>query len=76
MGNMKSHKGKDVMRHTTSGYCDCACRDCFDLAIASVGDEVGKVFCHDCEAAGCYGVESGDADCQRDDAYGVEEGET
>lgn len=33
-----------------SGYCDCACRDCFEIAI---NDEDEPALCNDCEAAGC-----------------------
>lgn len=45
-----------------SGYSDCPCRDCFDVAMD--GD-----LCHDCADAGCS--PDGDAECERDDAYGV-----
>jgi hypothetical protein len=31
------------------GYCDCACRDCFEIAIG----EAGKALCSACEEAGC-----------------------
>lgn len=31
-----------------SGYVDCACRDCFEVAIGKHGD-----MCWECEAAGC-----------------------
>lgn len=51
-----------------SGYTDCACRDCFDVAIGGL--------CGLCEAAGCYEY-TPDADtwptmrhnfeCQRED---------
>lgn len=41
-----------------SGYCHCACRDCFEIAIG----RAGKSFCLACKAAGC---EIGD-DCQVD----------
>jgi len=55
-----------------TGYCDCACRDCFDIAIGDPKTE--RVLCGDCEAAGCDA--SGDCDCERDDAYGGEVCET
>jgi hypothetical protein len=48
-----------------SGYCDCACRDCFDIAIGTAG----KAMCHECKKAGC---EANDGECCRDDAYGIE----
>lgn len=32
-----------------SGYTDCACRDCFEIAIG----EAGEAVCHECEKAGC-----------------------
>jgi len=51
-----------------SGYTDCACRDCFDVAI----DGDGKpALCGDCEQAGCS-IE-GDGECQRADAYGMDQ---
>jgi hypothetical protein len=52
------------MQYDTSGYCDCACRDCFEIAISSVGDIVGTVLCYECKEAGC---EAQDSDCQRED---------
>ena len=58
-----------MAKHKTSGYVDCACRDCFDIAIASAGDIVGTVLCSECKDAGC---EADDGECQRDDAYGDE----
>jgi len=33
----------------SGGYCDCACRDCFEIAIG----KAGEALCHDCETAGC-----------------------
>lgn len=57
-----------------SGYTDCACRDCFDVAMDGG-------LCRLCEDAGC--IHANDAEtaaghphyleCQRDDAYGVED---
>lgn len=44
-----------------NGYVECACRDCFNLAIG----RQGKTMCHDCRAAGC----ERDAECSRSDAY-------
>jgi hypothetical protein len=41
----------------SSGYCDCACRDCFEIAIA--GDDE-PAFCSACEEAGC----EEDSECQ------------
>lgn len=41
-----------------SGYCDCACRDCFEIAITS--DDEKPAFCHACEGAGC----ELDSECQ------------
>jgi hypothetical protein len=49
-----------------SGYSDCACRDCFDIAITSDGS---PAFCTECEEAGC----EPDQDCQQPGAYGAEE---
>jgi hypothetical protein len=48
-----------------SGYVDCKCRDCFELAIASDDD---GAYCSECEEAGCVC----DAECQRADAYGCD----
>lgn len=48
--------------HEQSGYCDCACGTCFDIAIASVGDTVGEVLCSECFEAGC----EPDEECYRD----------
>lgn len=50
-----------------SGYTDCACRDCFEIAIG----EPGEAFCWECEEAGC----EGDSDCQSESAYGGSEDE-
>ena len=50
----------------SSGYTDCACRDCFDVAVSS--DTSKPELCSDCEDAGCDGGE-----CQRPDAYGCGE---
>ncbi len=47
-----------------SGYTDCACRDCFDVAISS---DARLGMCLLCKQAGC---DTG-GECQRDDAYGV-----
>ncbi len=58
-----------------TGYTDCACRDCFEIAIG----EAGEAMCHGCVDAGCYadGDETtkghpGYAECQREDAYGMD----
>lgn len=60
-----------------SGYQDCACRDCFDIAI---GDGE-PTLCNDCKSAGCeaypgYPYPRGSLSrsfyCQRADAYGVD----
>ncbi len=49
-----------------SGYVDCACRDCFEIAIG----EPGEAFCSDCEKADCSG---GDSECDSPTAYGASE---
>ena len=51
-----------------SGYCDCACRDCFDVAITSTNK---LALCHACRDAGCDGESA--SECARDDAYGCAE---
>jgi hypothetical protein len=51
---------------TGSGYCDCKCRDCFEIAIADDTDE--SAFCNECEEAGC----EEDEECCCEGAYGGE----
>jgi hypothetical protein len=41
-----------------SGYTDCSCRDCFEIAIASDGET--DPLCWECEEAGCV---SNDGEC-------------
>ena len=53
----------------TSGYSNCACRDCFDVAVSD--DVIHPDLCGDCEEAGCDA--EGGEECQRDDAYGCSE---
>ncbi len=52
-----------------SGYTDCACRDCFDIAVSDDTDH--PELCEFCEEAGCSAA--GDEECKRSDAYGVDE---
>lgn len=40
-----------------SGYADCQCRDCFEIAITS---DDGTHFCRECEEAKC----EPDSECQ------------
>ncbi len=48
-----------------SGYRDCACRDCFEIAIGEEG-----ALCSECEEAGC---EAGaEKECEAPGAYGVD----
>jgi hypothetical protein len=42
-----------------SGYSDCACRDCFEIAISD--DIAHPDLCWECEEAGCSA--EGDAEC-------------
>jgi hypothetical protein len=59
---------------TRSGYVDCGCRDCFDVAISA---DAGKAaLCQECAAAGCetYSedaspVRNSTHECQRAGAY-------
>ena len=44
------------------GYVDCACPNCFEIAIG----EAGKAFCNSCEECDC----DGDGDCQADHCSG------
>lgn len=52
-----------------SGYVNCACRDCFEIAIS--GDDGEPALCNECEEAGC---EPNDGECQAEGAYGADEG--
>lgn len=45
-----------------SGYTDCACRDCFEIAI---GNGTDPALCHECESAGCDPA----GECQQIHAY-------
>ncbi len=54
---------------TMSGYTDCACRDCFDVAVSS--DTSKPDLCWACREAGCDA--DGEHECCRDDAYGCDE---
>jgi hypothetical protein len=48
----------------TSGYCDCACRDCFEIAMDGG-------LCSECEEAGCepHDEEGDGAECLAAHAY-------
>ena len=52
-----------------SGYTNCVCRDCFEVAVSD--DTVKPDLCHACEAAGC----ERDKECQAPGAYGCGEDE-
>jgi hypothetical protein len=49
-----------------SGYVDCACRDCFEIALG----EAGTALCSECQEAGCT---PNDGECLAPGAYGVED---
>lgn len=53
---------------TTSGYTQCSCRDCFEIAVGIVANSAGvfATLCSECEDAGC----SGDGECSAPGAYG------
>jgi hypothetical protein len=54
-----------------SGYVQCACRDCMEIAISSGGKK--RAFCSGCRDAGCpdyQGQPGMSQECQRPDAYG------
>lgn len=53
-----------------SGYHDCPCRDCFEIAIGEDKDGSDSL-CSDCEEAGCDA--SGQGECESPDAYGQAE---
>ena len=40
-----------------SGYCPCKCPNCFETAIAGMGETTA--FCWECKEAGC----DGESDC-------------
>jgi hypothetical protein len=46
------------------GYTDCACRDCFEIAIG----KPGKALCHACQDAGCE-PNAGECECEPSDDY-------
>jgi hypothetical protein len=48
----------------SSGYTDCACRDCFDIAVSA--DTTKPELCPLCQNAGCT---PNDGECEREDAY-------
>lgn len=53
--------------HDNSGYHDCPCRDCFEIAIGC--NEYGDPdLCSECEEHGCDAL--GDEDCNAPHAYG------
>lgn len=47
-----------------SGYVDCGCRDCFEIAIGEPG-----ALCHACKTAGC----DPERECQAAGAYGQDD---
>lgn len=49
----------------TVGYLDCACRDCFEIAIGPIG-----TLCSDCKGAGCDAFYT---ECRAPRADGAEE---
>lgn len=46
-----------------SGYTDCACRDCFEIAIGN--NEPGGAYCWACAESGC----ERDSECQAPHTY-------
>jgi hypothetical protein len=50
-----------------SGYCECLCRDCFEIAIEN--EDGFGAFCLGCKEAGC----EQNKECCQDSAYGVSE---
>lgn len=44
----------------SGGYCGCACRDCFEIAIADQDGE--PTLCHECEEARCD--VTGESECE------------
>jgi hypothetical protein len=52
-----------------SGYCYCACRDCFEIAIRDDGEI--NVMCTECTEAGCE--PHAETECQGSGAYAAEQ---
>lgn len=64
----------------SSGYTNCACRDCMDITVSS--DMSSPDLCSECLTAGCPSLperatypDSDYWECQRDDAYTLDETE-
>ena len=55
------------MSNDLSGYHDCPCRDCFEIAIGTEEDGSPSL-CNDCAEAGCD--PEGCAECEAEGAYG------
>ena len=51
----------------SSAYCPCACRGCFEVAIADSSYPDHGTLCAECAEAGCDA--DGCAECSRDDEY-------
>ncbi len=64
VGARKARRREDAAAE--SGYRDCGCRDCFEIAIGAPG-----ALCHACVTAGC----EPDSECQAPGAYGTDEEE-
>ena len=59
-----------------SGYVNCGCRDCFEIAIASDDDAPGETLCNECEEAGCEAHHDGEdrgSECRAPGAYGQDD---
>jgi len=46
-----------------SGYHDCPCRDCFEIAIGTEDDGTPSL-CHACETAGCDASGGSGCECE------------
>lgn len=58
---------------TTSGYTNCACRDCFEIAVSNAMSDPD--LCQECSEAGCERDES--CECKRPETYDTgDEGDT
>jgi len=47
-----------------NGYCDCACRDCFEIAIG----KAGEALCSECEEAGCEAAQETECCVERENS--------
>lgn len=69
MTRKMSKAAKAEAYDVASGYTECACRDCFEIAISN--NTNNPALCWECKVAGCEG--DSESECARDDAYDTTE---